>query len=117
LGYSFVQVEVPQFAMRTRQFVLSTPVGDGKIQLRIALAVEYLQQPAKIFPLLALLPRKFTTNLVGTGTFKGFMHDVGQDFHIWENKAYVSPPALAAGDGPVGQYRVWAKQFYPKETA
>lgn len=116
LGYSFVQVEVPQYGMRLRQFVLSTPVGDNKIHLRIALAIEYLQKPAKIFPLLALAPRKWVSNLVGRGAFKGFVNDVGQDFRIWENKVYVQPPALAAGDGPVGQYRVWAKQFYPKDS-
>ena len=25
---------------------------------------------------------------------------------------YVDPPALADGDGPVGAYRRWARQFY-----
>lgn len=116
LGYSFVQVEIPKMGMRTRQFVLSTPIGDNKIQLRIALAVEYIKKPGKIFPPFALLPSKLITKLVSKGAFKGFMHDVGQDFKIWENKVYVQPPALAAGDGPVGQYRVWAKQFYPKDA-
>ncbi len=113
LGYSFVQVEIPELHMRTRQFVLSTPVGDNQIHLRIALAVEQIEKPAKIFPLLAVLPSSLVTRFVSQGAFKAFMHDVGQDFHIWENKVYVAPPALAAGDGPVGQYRVWAKQFYP----
>ncbi len=113
LGYSFVQVEIPKMGLRLRQFVLSTPVSDNKINLRIALAVEYIARPSKVSPFMVFLPSKVATNIVGKGAFKGFINDVGQDFKIWENKVYVQPPALAAGDGPVGQYRVWAKQFYP----
>ena len=62
------------------------------------------------------LPPVNQYDLIIHGTaFKGFMHDVGQDFNIWQNKEYVHPPALAKGDGPVGQYRVWCKQFYPNK--
>ena len=37
---------------------------------------------------------------------------LGQDIPIWENKVYVNPPLLADGDGPVGVFRRWCKQFY-----
>ncbi|MER6304129.1 (2Fe-2S)-binding protein, partial [Kitasatospora sp. NPDC001539] len=30
-------------------------------------------------------------------------------------KRYVSPPRLAAGDGPIGAMRHWARQFYPPD--
>lgn len=40
------------------------------------------------------------------------IHDAGQDFVIWENKRHIQPPALAQGDGPIGPFRVWARQFY-----
>ena len=50
--------------------------------------------------------------IIGKTSFKNYVHDVRQDFHIWENKAYIAPPALAKGDGPVGKYRSWCKQFY-----
>lgn len=115
LGYSFVDVHVPEFGLHTHQFVFATPIAPGKIQLRVAIGVEYLKKPAKTNPALALLPRKWATELVAWGAFRGFMHDVGQDFDIWSNKKYMNPPALAKGDGPVGQYRVWAKQFYPNK--
>jgi hypothetical protein len=45
------------------------------------------------------------------------VHDVKQDFHIWQNKRYVHPPQLAVGDGPIGAYRRWCKQFYPSVDA
>ncbi len=38
--------------------------------------------------------------------------DISQDFVIWQHKRYVQLPILAEGDGPVGKYRQWAKQFY-----
>ncbi|MEM9175257.1 MAG: Rieske 2Fe-2S domain-containing protein [Myxococcota bacterium] len=37
---------------------------------------------------------------------------VEQDFPIWENKTYYEKPRLCDGDGPVGDYRKWAAQFY-----
>jgi hypothetical protein len=53
---------------------------------------------------------------VGHIIIRQFKVDVGQDLHIWENKQYVIPPSLAEGDGPVGAYRKWSRQFYPDGT-
>jgi hypothetical protein len=64
--------------------------------------------------MLALLPKQLVNFILSKASFKGYVHDVKQDFHIWENKSYIAPPALAKGDGPVGKYRQWAKQFYPE---
>ena len=37
---------------------------------------------------------------------------MGQDIPIWENKIMKSPPVLCDGDGPIGLFRRWSKQFY-----
>jgi hypothetical protein len=74
--------------------------------------VKNIETPSKIHPLLALAPKKIIRDLILRTAFKGYQHDVSQDFKIWENKIYITPPALAKGDGPVWQYREWAKQFY-----
>ncbi len=42
---------------------------------------------------------------------------VEQDFPIWENKTYLERPRLCEGDGPVGDYRRWAEQFYVEKGA
>jgi phenylpropionate dioxygenase-like ring-hydroxylating dioxygenase large terminal subunit len=34
------------------------------------------------------------------------------DLPIWENKAYHARPVLCDGDGPVGLYRKWYRQFF-----
>lgn len=44
--------------------------------------------------------------------WQAFTRDFARDFPIWENKAYVDRPLLAGGDGPIGAYRRWARQFY-----
>lgn len=63
----------------------------------------------------------FTVRDVGKGITggvgKAFMAEITrqleQDIPIWENKVYVDPPVLCDGDGPIGPFRQWAKQFYP----
>lgn len=51
------------------------------------------------------------------GVGKAFMAEISrqleQDIPIWENKIYVDPPLLVKGDGPIGPFRAWSKQFYP----
>jgi phenylpropionate dioxygenase-like ring-hydroxylating dioxygenase large terminal subunit len=37
---------------------------------------------------------------------------IDQDVPIFENKIHRSDPVLSAGDGPIAQYRRWARQFY-----
>ena len=105
LGYSFVDVAVPSHRLRTRYFVLSTPVDREHVDLRLAGCL----RPEG---LLGLLPVKTVDRLLGALVFRGFLSDVKQDVPIWANKICVQPPALGEGDGPIGKYRSWAKQFY-----
>ncbi len=64
----------------------------------------------------AFTVRKIGKGITG-GIGKAFMAEISrqleQDIPIWENKVYVDPPILCDGDGPIGVFRVWAKQFYP----
>lgn len=114
LGWSFVEARVPEIGMRSRHYVLPTPIDEETIRLTIGVSVELLQRPGKVSPLLGLLPRGLATRIVAAGAYRAYVSDVSQDLAIWENKQYIHPPALARGDGPVGRYRQWARQFYPE---
>ncbi|MFZ4739264.1 MAG: Rieske 2Fe-2S domain-containing protein [Bradymonadia bacterium] len=57
-------------------------------------------------------PNDDVTNVVGERYVAEIERQVGADIPIWENKAYVNPPLLCDGDGPIGPYRKWARQFY-----
>ena len=37
---------------------------------------------------------------------------LGQDIPIWEHKVMKDRPVLCDGDGPIGLFRRWCKQFY-----
>jgi nitrite reductase/ring-hydroxylating ferredoxin subunit len=112
LGCSIVDARVPALGLRSRHYVHATPLEGDRIEMRAAMRLGRLDRPARVSPLLALVPRAAAEALVARITFQGFLHDLRQDFGIWENKRYIDPPALAPGDGPVGRYRQWARQFY-----
>ena len=56
------------------------------------------------------------------GVGKAFVREVKrqleQDIPIWENKKFLKQPLVCDGDGPIGLFRSWARQFYtmPDET-
>jgi nitrite reductase/ring-hydroxylating ferredoxin subunit len=105
LGYSFVDVHVVSHRLRTRHFVLSTPTDGEHIDLHLASCLRG-DGPLSHVPL-PLLER-----LLGGAVSRSFLADVRQDLPIWSNKICLQPPALAQGDGPLGKYRAWARQFY-----
>lgn len=74
--------------------------------------MKHVENPGKINPMLRVIPKRVINKFLPKLSFRAFANDVSQDFKIWENKVYVSQPALAKGDGPIGRYRQWAKQFY-----
>lgn len=103
LGYSTVEVSVPGLGIRTRQYVFSTPRERGEVDLTIAIEVQSTRR------------RPWSTpwdRLLSWFAFRAFREDISRDFEIWKHKSYVHPPALAKGDGPIGPYRRWAKQFH-----
>jgi nitrite reductase/ring-hydroxylating ferredoxin subunit len=116
LGYSFVETYVEQQGLRGRHFVLPTPLDGTHIELRAAVAID-LPDPGRMAKPLGLMPRRAAQELVSEVVIRAYAGDISQDFEIWENKRYVQPPSLAEGDGPVGPYRRWCRQFYPAPDA
>lgn len=112
LGFSLVDATVADLGVRTRHLVFSTPVGDGEIDLRIALCLHREIDLGRRFPRLAAIPPRMLSTVMPPLLMQAFSRDVRQDFAIWQNKRYLERPALAHGDGPIGPYRRWARQFY-----
>ena len=113
LGVSIVDVEVQGLGLRFRLFVLPQPIDGEFITLRVGASMHRDHVLGRKLPLVGPLVDAWIRPLVQRTTLRGLVHDVGQDFEVWENKIYVDPPALAKGDGPIGLYRRYCKQFYP----
>lgn len=112
LGFSRVDVFEHKYGVNIRLFVMPTPTEKGKIKLRIGLSVKKMKDLSKM-PLLARwLPKSFLTKIIAHFGFQEYIHDIQQDFKIWENKVYIPKAPLAKGDGPIPLYRKWAQQFY-----
>jgi cholesterol 7-desaturase len=108
LGYSLVNVRVARPRLKARLWVLPTPIDERRLTLRLAASVRV--QAGRV-----------PTSVVDGGLTQlvlcGFAHSAKADFPIWENKQYRERPALAVGDGPIGLYRRWARQFYEEAVA
>jgi nitrite reductase/ring-hydroxylating ferredoxin subunit len=111
LGYSRVEVEVPRFGLRSRHVVFATPADREQLELTIGYSH---REFAGAFDnaVMRTIVRGFD-RVIRRLAMRAYRHDVEQDFEIWKNKRYVHPPQLAVGDGPIGTYRRWCKQFYP----
>lgn len=113
LGYSRVDVDFPALGMQSRHYVQATPVERERVRLRVGFAVREGTTKLPVPPGV----RAWAEAAIMQIGIRLFAHDVGQDFEIWKNKRYLHPPQLAQGDGPVGTYRRWARQFYPEVAA
>lgn len=114
LGYSLVTTTVEGMDITTRLFILATPTEPGRIALRLALSLREISRPERLHPLATLLPRSLLNLIVARTILAALAHDVRQDIPIWENKRYLERPYLAEGDGPIGRFRQWTRQFYPE---
>jgi phenylpropionate dioxygenase-like ring-hydroxylating dioxygenase large terminal subunit len=63
------------------------------------------------------LPDKDVTQGVGKAFIREVSRQLEQDIPIWENKTYLEHPMLCDGDGPIGLFRRWCRQFYSTPQA
>jgi nitrite reductase/ring-hydroxylating ferredoxin subunit len=114
LGYSLVESGVPDYGLWARQYVFATPSDGEYIDLHIALRILKVDDLGKVLKPLRHVPEPVATRIVSTLFMKAFEMDINQDFDIWENKGYVTRPAISKADGPIGMFRRYCRQFYPE---
>jgi nitrite reductase/ring-hydroxylating ferredoxin subunit len=112
LGFSAIELTLPEYELTQHLWVLATPIDDETIDYRVAMAMHPFDQPALLHPVLSLLPRWGAWRLSRALTWRAFVKDVELDFPIWERKAYLARPMLIGGEGAISRYRRWATQFY-----
>jgi len=75
------------------------PIDDEHIDVRFSFTLKKLVD-------------KDVTKSVGKAFIKEVSRQLEQDIPIWEHKVYLDRPVLCDGDGPIGLFRKWARQFY-----
>jgi len=72
--------------------------------------------PEHLHHRLSFMVRKLPSPEATEGLGRAFVSEITRQFDedrpIWEHKVHWPRPALCDGDGPIGQLRRWAKQFY-----
>lgn len=108
LGMIVSSTHVLTSGLKTRQRIHPTPIDGERIAIFAVANTQAMPDPEY-------------TREIDQIFWEAFVSDFSRDFPIWENKAYLDKPLLAGGDGPIGPYRKWCRQFYAapqqKETA
>lgn len=108
-----IQVEMHAFGFTTTRFVgivetllvnSVTPIDEDYVHCRFAFMVKKMGG-------------RSVTEGIGAAYIREIERQLEQDIPIWENKRHVKPPILCDGDGPIGKYRSWCKQFYTDPNA
>ena len=83
-----------------------TPIDADNVDVRFSFSVKKLGG-------------RSITKGVGLAFINEVSRQLGQDIPIWENKVQLERPMIVDGDGPIGLFRRWSKQFYsyPGEAA
>lgn len=106
LGFSLVEIAI-QGGLTVRQMVLPTPVAERNVDIYIGIAAKRHVRNRLVRALLAPVER-----LAGWIVLQVVAYEVQRDQLIWDDKVYLEHPKLTPGDGPIGKYRHWVRQFY-----
>ncbi|MCY3591605.1 MAG: Rieske 2Fe-2S domain-containing protein [Acidobacteria bacterium] len=114
LGYSFVEFHEKTIGMKSRLWVLATPVDGTVVDVTLVSQVREIRKPGRFFVGFGFLPVSLRHRLMNRLVLREERRFVQQDVVIWERKRYQAPPRLSQADGPVGKYRQYSRQFYPE---
>lgn len=88
----------------TYNLACNTPIDEGRCEMRFHFRFKTMGDEE-------------TTRNVGNAFVREVDKQVLEDKPIWEHKAHLVRPALAAEDGPFIKFRKWAAQFYADEVS
>jgi 3-ketosteroid 9alpha-monooxygenase subunit A len=99
IGFIHQTVEVGELKISSWSLGCTTPIDAEHVDLRLLHRIrktgnEQLDQ------------------MIDQNYFSTFKKAVDEDAVIWENKAYLMRPQLCEGDGLIGHFRKWSRQFY-----
>lgn len=80
----------------TLLLISHTPIDDTRVKSRFSFTQ----------------PKAIAGSNVARAIVREIVKQLEEDIPIWEHKRYLERPSLCDGDGPIAEYRRWARQFY-----
>ena len=109
LGFSVVELSIPSLGWEVHQLVLPTSVDETDVELRLSVTLRRAEGARGWRRMLGVRPvtvlaQRFVASVVAA--------EINRDIPIWQHKRYLDRPALGPGEGSIGRYRKWTRQFY-----
>lgn len=115
LGLFRVTLCVPRVGLQLTAMFAPRPVDTWRVHLAVGVSV-LLEPRGRSSRRAQPLIDAFSTAITPLN-LRMIMADAYRDIPVWNGKRYAAPPRLAKGDGPLGAFRHWARQFYPADTS
>ncbi|MFB8275963.1 Rieske 2Fe-2S domain-containing protein [Nocardia colli] len=112
LGWVVVKGVYPRLNVGFIGWVLPTPIDPTHLTMRIMVTARTRTNGREAGSARSALLDTIASRLLAQVVHASLVHDLNKDFPIWQNKVYTERPRLVKGDGPIMQYRRWARQFY-----
>ena len=95
LGYSFVDITEHSIGMRSRMWVLTTPIDGTHMELMLASQMQEMDRPKRSIVGLGFLPKRTRAKIANRMMLAQQANDVRQDVPIWDRKCFAPRPALS----------------------
>ncbi|MFD7235964.1 Rieske 2Fe-2S domain-containing protein [Streptomyces syringium] len=99
--------------LTAQAWVLGTPIGPWRVRMWYAtdVTIDFGRLPAPLHR----LPKRTLQRVASSLMNLWLVRDGRPDLPVYHHKAFVPHPRLNDGDGPIGAFRQWARQFYPSD--
>jgi len=114
LGYSFIDITEHTIGMRSRMWVLVTPIDGTYMEFVLASQIQEMERPKRLIVGLGFLPKRTRARVTNWMMLKQQAKDVRQDIDVWNNKCFAPRPILSSADGKIMLFRRFCRQFYPE---
>ncbi|MEE1751924.1 Rieske 2Fe-2S domain-containing protein [Streptomyces sp. SP18CS02] len=114
LGCLHADMYMSRIGLRMCTMVMPTAIAPNRMQFRQQNRIAF-DEPARLPAPLARAASRTAARMLDGAVFRSSCEFTAADFPIWNHKQYRQPPGLAAGDGPIGPFRRWARRFYPPQ--
>lgn len=113
MGYSFVDITEHTIPVRSRFWVLATPLDGTYMELVLANQTQEIDHVRRTILGLGFLPKRMRAKLTNYIMLEGQVNDVEQDLPVWNRKVFRPRPVLSRADGKIMLFRRYCEQFYP----